>query len=150
MRLAVRGHTPKQGIVHYCTLCGQHRGKNRGHRTTYSCLLCGVPLCMRTYPGLRKSCWAIWHSAKVLQPRSTPAVSVSNAECGEGSTEQRGRNASDVGEDPGETGDEAESRSPSQSAPNTGLLSAERRTSRRRTRPSSSVDEGSPQRRRIM
>lgn len=79
LRLHVPGHVPKQGAYFYCALCGQHRdlkgpdGKNwRGHRTVISCQICSVNLCVRIYKGLRKTCWAIWHSTKELTLRHTP------------------------------------------------------------------------------
>lgn len=82
LRLNVPGHTPRQGKYQYCALCGQHRdlkGSNgkvwRGHRTTYSCQLCSVNLCVRVYSGLRKSCWSVWHSTKELSLRHTPCPS---------------------------------------------------------------------------
>lgn len=75
LRLSVRGHIPKQGPLTWCALCGQNKdndAKFRGHRSTYSCQLCSVFLCMRIYPGLRKSCWDVWHTKKELKPRKTP------------------------------------------------------------------------------
>lgn len=78
LRLNVYSHVPKQRDYHYCVLCGQHKKRNdisnswRGHRTTFSCNLCHVPLCVRKYSGLRKSCWEIWHSVQELRVRDTP------------------------------------------------------------------------------
>lgn len=80
LRLSVTNHVPNQGrSAMYCALCGQNGNREgtgwRGHRTTYSCTLCSVPLCVRVYPGLRKSCWSLWHSQKELKPRQTPSQS---------------------------------------------------------------------------
>lgn len=78
LRLFVRDHTLKQQVTQqYCALCGMHRTSGdsqvwRGHRTTYKCVQCDVHLCVRIYPGLRKSCTELWHSGTVLKPRSTP------------------------------------------------------------------------------
>ena len=83
-------HTQKQVRDHlYCSLCGINRktqvsGVNnavtspttpsfRGHRSSFKCNLCHVHLCVRTYPGLRKSCWELWHSKVSLEARDTPA-----------------------------------------------------------------------------
>ena len=37
------------------------------------------PLCIRIYPGLRKSCWELWHSKALLEPRETPPPSTSES-----------------------------------------------------------------------
>ena len=72
LRLQVRGHEQKQQAqAKYCSLCGNNTDGWRGHRTTFKCSHCDVHLCVRTYPGLRKSCWDVWHSTKELKPRKT-------------------------------------------------------------------------------
>lgn len=74
LRLAVQGHSPRQGHVHYCALCGQNTGAGswRGHQTTYQCSHCATYLCVRKYQGFRKSCWDLWHSNKLLSLRNLP------------------------------------------------------------------------------
>lgn len=63
---------PKQGTLHYCTLCGQNTEKRAwsGYRTAYHCSTCYVFLCVRLYPGLRKSCFHAWHKSQKLHLRS--------------------------------------------------------------------------------
>lgn len=109
IRLSIRGHLPQQGLgLLYCALCGQHRTGFRGHKSSYSCSVCCVPLCIRTHTGLRKSCWGMWHSAKVVTLRSTPPSLVFNGR-GEGSTatKQKRKDSSvrknDGGEDAGDS-----------------------------------------------
>lgn len=74
LRLKAGNHEEKhQGKALYCCLCdNNHNSSNvlfRGHRSTYMCSLCNVHLCVRTYPGLRKSCWDMWHSCRELVPK---------------------------------------------------------------------------------
>ncbi|PXF43292.1 hypothetical protein BWQ96_06931 [Gracilariopsis chorda] len=77
LRLNVKNHILKQQKgQQYCALCGvrgitENEEGWRGHRTTYKCLQCDVYLCTRIYRGLRKSCSKVWHSLRVLKPRST-------------------------------------------------------------------------------
>ncbi|PXF43106.1 hypothetical protein BWQ96_07140 [Gracilariopsis chorda] len=77
LRLNVKNHILKQQKgQQYCALCGirgitENEEGWRGHRTTYKCLQCDVYLCTRIYRGLRKSCSEVWHSLRVLKPRST-------------------------------------------------------------------------------
>ena len=80
LRTHVRGHEMRQQREHrYCALCGLTGASSntgwRGHRSTFKCSHCDVHLCVRTYPGFRKSCWDVWHTAKKLTPRSTPQPS---------------------------------------------------------------------------
>ena len=100
LRLQVRGHEQKQQReAKYCCLCGNNTGAWRGHRTTFKCSYCDVHLRVRTYRGLRKSCWDVWHSAKDLQPRKTGRPLKSRLEkaspetpsAGPGSRSPRGR-----------------------------------------------------------
>jgi transposase-like protein len=86
LRLDVENHEQKQQKEQkYCALCGNHptpeRGEYRGRRSSFKCSRCDVHLCIRIYPGLRKSCLSVWHSSKDLQPRKTPrpAACASNA-----------------------------------------------------------------------
>lgn len=72
LRLGVNGHDLKQAKVSWCALCGLNKESYRGRRSTYTCSRCHVHLCVRTYAGLRKSCWGVWHTAKVLKARRTP------------------------------------------------------------------------------
>jgi DDE_Tnp_1-like zinc-ribbon len=62
-------HNQRQapGSKKYCGLCGS--GGDR-HRTSFKCAACDIPLCARAHPGLRKSCWAVWHEAKRLPMRT--------------------------------------------------------------------------------
>lgn len=53
LRIEVAEHTPEQKHYAYCASCGQNKevgGPNgnirKGHRTTYSCQLFPVPLCV--------------------------------------------------------------------------------------------------------
>lgn len=82
LRLAVRGHEQRQQVkVKYCVLCGNNTGAWRGHRSSFKCSHCDVHLCVRTYPGLRKSCWDVFHSCKTLHARVTArpeSIAVSN------------------------------------------------------------------------
>ena len=81
LRVSVRGHEVRQQREHrYCALCGGNGSDTgwRGHRSTFKCSHCDVHLCIRTYPGLRKSCWDVWHTARKLTPRSTPRPSRSS------------------------------------------------------------------------
>jgi len=77
LRIAVQGHEPRQGKALYCALCGQNPPPKRGHRSSYSCSLCGTTLCIRIHPGLRRSCWSLWHSNKELKLRVTPEIPTS-------------------------------------------------------------------------
>jgi hypothetical protein len=88
LRLAKVPHLQNQTATpQYCALCGcnnTHPGSQsadesrdnarqyRGRRSTFKCSLCHVHLCVRTYPGLRKSCWDLFHSARMLTTRQTP------------------------------------------------------------------------------
>ena len=82
LRMSVYGHLPQRAHSRYCTLCGQNaRGKGwRGHRSNISCSLCSVHLCLSVHPGLRKSCWELWHSHRMLKMRQTcpPVKNTSN------------------------------------------------------------------------
>ena len=94
LRIRSSPHRQKQVKEHlYCALCGINRKHSsapethagpvqalptfRGHRTSFKCDLCHVHLCIRIYPGLRKSCWELWHSKAQLEPRETPPPSTS-------------------------------------------------------------------------
>lgn len=72
LRLSVSGHVPTNSENHYCVLCGQNTGVQgkgwRGHRSSISCSICTVHLCVRVHTSLRKSCWSLWHSKKELSP----------------------------------------------------------------------------------
>ena len=73
LRLCEARHEYKQKRpALFCALCGtiQEGQQYRGHRSTFSCELCCVRLCIRVWPGFRKRCWSLWHSARVIQPRS--------------------------------------------------------------------------------
>lgn len=59
LRMAVQGHEPLLYKSLYCSLCGQHQGTRRGHRSSYKCTLYGVNVCLRVYPGLRKTFWGL-------------------------------------------------------------------------------------------
>ena len=70
LQLRVKGHEQRQQKVdQYCGKCWTNREGWRGRRTTFKCSLCYVHLCVRTYSGLRKSFWDIWHSSQVLEAR---------------------------------------------------------------------------------
>ena len=78
LRLSVPGNVMKQQKEQqYCSSCGVrgivgNEDTWRGHRSTYKCVHCAVHLCVRIYPGLRKSCSELWHTVSVLKPPSTP------------------------------------------------------------------------------
>jgi transposase-like protein len=68
LRLMATTHQQKQTpLSMYCALCGNNADTEgnsrsfRGHRFSFKCSLCEVHLCVRTYTGLRKSCWDMWH-----------------------------------------------------------------------------------------
>jgi hypothetical protein len=88
-RLSSIPHIPNQtSIPLYCALCGGNKMPQshdpttnksstetpnfRGCRSTFKCSLCQVHLCVRTYPGLRKSCWDLFYSNRQLIPQITP------------------------------------------------------------------------------
>eukprot|EP00171_Calliarthron_tuberculosum_P018630 IDg18630t1 len=73
-RLSVPAHAQKQVLILHFLLCGQNSGPGRGHRYSFSCQVCSVLICLRTYPGLRKNCWSLSHSSKILKLRSTPRL----------------------------------------------------------------------------
>jgi hypothetical protein len=92
LRLSSIPHIPNQtSNPLYCALCGCSKTQQahdtapnnssakkpsfRGRRSTFKCSLCHVHLCVRTYPGLRKSCWDLFHSNRQLIPRITPPPS---------------------------------------------------------------------------
>ena len=69
LRLNVKNHTPVQKTgVNRCSLCGQNWTGYRRHQTSYVCSICPVRLCVRTYAGLRKSCFSVCDSSKVVEP----------------------------------------------------------------------------------
>lgn len=69
LRLQVLGHNPKQSGLAFCALCGVVINNKRGHMSSFQCSVCSVNLCVRTWPGLRLSCFTMWHSHKQLRPR---------------------------------------------------------------------------------
>lgn len=83
LRLGVRTYQQKHlpGVTVWCTLCGTSTSGQRMHRFAFKCASCDVHLCVRTYPGQRKSCWSLWHEAQRLTPRTgedtTPATGLS-------------------------------------------------------------------------
>jgi hypothetical protein len=88
LRLDVENHEQKQQKEQkYCALCGNHptpeMGEYRGRRSSFKCSRCDVHLCIRIYPGLRKSFWSVWHSSKDLQPRKTPRPAACSSNAGE-------------------------------------------------------------------
>lgn len=79
LRLCVPRHEQQQqGKDLYCALCGGHKEGWRGRKTTFKCSLCNVHLCVRTFAGLRKSCWDIWHTKREVQLRRTPPPNRTN------------------------------------------------------------------------
>jgi hypothetical protein len=92
LRLSSIPHIPNQTYNPlYCALCGCSKTQQahdtapnnssaekpnfRGRRSTFKCSLCHVHLCVRMYPGLRKSCWELFHFNRQLIPRITPPPS---------------------------------------------------------------------------
>lgn len=73
-RLSISGHVPKQSEMMYWIICGQHKGKWWGHRSSYYCPICNVQLCIRAYSGQKKSCWSLWYSCKVSKLSKTPRL----------------------------------------------------------------------------
>ena len=72
IRLQTRLHQQKQvrGRSVWFYLCGTSAAGRRLNRTSFKCSACDVYLCVRTYPGQRKSCWSLWHEARRLVERN--------------------------------------------------------------------------------
>lgn len=72
LRLNVHPHTQRHlpGTFKYCALCGS--GEKR-RRSCFKCGTCHTHLCVRALPNQRKSCWALWHEAKRLEPNRASA-----------------------------------------------------------------------------
>lgn len=75
-RLRLSTSMNKNRKDHLCSVLFVVSG-DQGHRSTFKCASCSVHLCIRVYPGFRKSCWTIWHSARSLEPRIFPSISSS-------------------------------------------------------------------------
>lgn len=83
LRMQVRDHfILTSAIPKDCILCGNDSGPAaawRGHRTRKKCSKCCAHLCVDVYAGLRKTCWDVWHSSKLLVKRHTPAPTRTSA-----------------------------------------------------------------------
>ena len=99
LRLKVTGHRQQQmSKEKWCGLCGMNTGETdyRGHRSMFKCTTCGLHLCVRTYSGMRRSCWDIWHLTKRLEPRKarrSPSRSTASDDLSRNRLKRRTRNS---------------------------------------------------------
>ena len=71
--LHVHGHCQNQMLEEqWCALCSmnvKNGSSYRGHRSSFKCTQCETHLCVKTYHGMRRSYWDMWHAKKRLEQR---------------------------------------------------------------------------------